>query len=201
MQLKYYDIIKNNFGGIYMNEITRNMFPSINKWKSLGFKFNENDSTTLSDFVLPEGWSIKEFNGNIYNITSNKKWYGIMDEYGRFRGNIHCENNNGNYNVSMNLFTRYYVYNHYLDEKNKKYEVCFGSIEECKAFYKAGEIDTTVLSKEEAELKVEELNSKCLAFAKEDFPEFYDATAYWDMNPKKEMIKEKVKQRTVIKVW
>ena len=168
---------------INMVTLPKEMTPDREEWERLGFTFCDiPGDDVLWQATLPEGWSIK--------ATSHSMWSDIIDNKGRKRGSIFYKASFYDRKGSMRLRPRYEIKRVYSDDTESLSEVYFGSEEE--KIFVAGQIDESVSYADQLEQSMR-LHEIAFAYAKEHYPEWQSATAYWDDEIEKVKVPKKKK--------
>lgn len=166
--------ISANVEEINTTMLAKDMYPNRKVWEELGFVFiyipGEDD---LYSAIMPEGWFIK---------SSDCPRSDIFDENGMHRGALFY-----NGRTYMKLFNRYKVFEEVTEDSLTK-SIYFGNKDE--KLFCAGEVCfSDNLSYEEKEAKcieVNELWDLAMKFANENYPDWTDVGAYWDLINDKE---------------
>lgn len=158
-------------------QLARNLQPNKEIWEQLGFKFYDIEGdNVLCNATLPEGWSLE--------ATEHSMWTNILDEQGRIRGQMFYKAAFYDRSAHMSLKQRYNICTDYAEEK---VDVYFGNDEE--KLYVAGTITRSLNATREARLrfyeKEDSLRKNAINWAQENYPNYEDVTAYWDLPVKK----------------
>ena len=170
------EAVKNTMMAIKMN-------PKKEEWEKLGFVFTEiPGDDVLCNAQMPEGWSMK--------ATDHSMWSEIIDNKGLKRGSMFYKASFYDRRAHMSLEPRYRVCVRYIDDNYTTKEIYFGN--EKEKLFIAGQLYIPKdASNEEFKTKMEEedkLKSIAFEFAKENYPDWKDVNAYWDIEenlPKK----------------
>ena len=164
--------------------MAREMEPNKRVWEKLGFVFSSiPGDDDLYNAIMPEGWSMRG--------TDHSMWTDIIDENNMIRGSMFYKAAFYDRRACMNLSARYKVFEEKTDLSVIK--VYFGN--ENEKIFCAGEVfipeNLSYEAKEEKYVEVNKLWHLAFDFANENYPDWKDVTAYWDITNDKE--KNKVK--------
>lgn len=165
---------------IRRNKMAKSMRPEKEIWEQLGFKFSEiEDDDILYDATLPEGWSMQ--------ATEHAMWINILDPNGRIRGKMFYKAAFYDRRADMSLNCRYDIYTEHVDKDYSTRIVYFGNPEE--KLFVAGQIKRRNSTGEEglkAYREEQELREIATKWANENYPDWKNVNAYWDLPTKKE---------------
>lgn len=155
--------------------LAKNMRPSRESWERLGFTFLDiPDDDVLCKASLPEGWRIE--------ATEHSMWNNIIDEKGRTRGSMFYKAAFYDRNAHMDLSCRYGVRSDYIDDDCTTTEIYFGNKDE--KIFVAGQVHMPKDATKEVRFanyeKEEKLYELAKQFGNENYPNWLDASAYWD---------------------
>ncbi len=167
------------------SRMARKMRPSREAWEKLGFVFSDIEGDdVLCNAVLPEGWSIK--------ATDHSMWNNIYDEKGNERGSMFYKAAFYDRDAHMNLERRYHICTVDKDGDSNIVEVYFGNSKE--KLFVAGELehnpDAPSAERRKFYDEEEKLRELAIEYANENYPEWEDPTAYWDIEDTKGPLKK-----------
>lgn len=161
--------------------MAKDMRPRKEVWEQLGFTFEDipNDRV-LCNATLPEGWSIQ--------ATEHAMWNNILDQNGTVRGKMFYKAAFYDRSANMYLQCRYQVCTNYIGKDYSITEIYFGN--DTEKLFVAGTISKNLNASREARLRFydeeEKLKQQATNWAKENYPDYEDVTAYWNLPIKKD---------------
>ncbi len=157
-------------------KLAKKMYPSREMFEKLGFTFEEIEGDrVLVNATLPEGWSLEP--------TNSSYWTDILDDKGRRRAYMFYKAAFYDRDAHMDLSRRYSVHEDELEGDIR--EIYFGAPDE-KLFVAGSVHYSWEMPREERVVAYDEkeaLIAAAEAWGKENYPEYYDPTAYWDQEP------------------
>lgn len=151
------------------SRLPRDMSPSQAAFEALGFTFTDIGDDVLFEATLPEGWSTQESPG------SSILWENLIDDKGRVRGTYCYKGAFYDRYGHMSLSCRYHLTYQNVDPDNWDSPInvvvtdADGSV-----IFNAGQCKKAY-SKE-----YNKLVAKAEKYLKSNYPEWEDATKYWD---------------------
>lgn len=162
--------------------VAKKVRPSKEAWEQLGFTFTDIEGDDiLCNATLPKGWSIQ--------ATEHSMWNNIIDENGMIRGRMYYKAAFYDRHAHMYLECRYKMCNIYVGEDHSTTEIYFGNNEE--KLFVAGQIHSKENETREERLArynlEEELEEKTRNWANQNYPDWENVHAYWDLPTKKDI--------------
>lgn len=146
--------------------LPRDMKPSKEVYEALGFTFEDVDDDVLYQASLPEGWTLKSDGGY---------WTDLLDEKGRKRGSYFYKGAFYDRNGHMQLIHRYYITYKHVEKINWNSPIkVYAMDRDGTILFEAGECAG------EYTTKYEELKREAVTFLDTHYPEWKDASKYWD---------------------
>jgi hypothetical protein len=163
---------------ISRTSLPKDMSPSKEDYESLGFAFSDiPGDDVLCNGILPNGWSLRMESS--YGTT-------ILDENGLERGYFFYKAVFYDRSANMSLCCRYGIMTDYLDDTHSLREIYFGNKKE--KLFVAGQVHINRDAEREAKLKAyeteEQLQEQARQFANENYPDWKNVHAYWDISKK-----------------
>ena len=157
--------------------MAKNMRPSREEWEELGFIFTEiPGDDVLCSAIMPEGWSMR--------ATDHSMWNEILDENGIIRGSMFYKAAFYDRSAHMNLECRYKVSVCSVGDDYSTTEVYFGNSNE--KLFVAGQVHIPKDATREERLAKyadeERLRDIARKFADENYPDWKNVHAYWNIN-------------------
>ena len=151
------------------SRLPRNMSHSQVTFEALGFTFTDIGDSVLFEATLPEGWSTKEISG------SSILWENLVDDKGRIRGHYWYKKTFYNRCGHMSLSCRYRVAYQHTDPDN--YDSSINVVvtdADGSVIFNAGKC------KDDYSKEYDKLFAKAEQYLKSNYPDWKDATKYWD---------------------
>ena len=146
--------------------LPRDMRPSKEAFEAIGFKFEDIGDDVLYQATLPEGWTLKSDGGY---------WTYLIDEKGRERGSYFYKGAFYDRNGHMNLTQRFHATYDNVDPKDWDSPVkVYVKDADGTILFEAGQCDKAYSD------EYDKLMSKAKDYLKTNYPEWEDASKYWD---------------------
>ncbi len=146
--------------------LPRDMRPNKEAFEAIGFKFEDIEDDVLYQATLPEGWTLKSDGGY---------WTYLIDEKGRERGSYFYKGALYDRNGHMNLTQRFHATYEHLDPDDWKSPIkIFVKDTDGTILFEAGQCDEAYSD------EYNELMSKATDYLNTNYPEWEDASKYWD---------------------
>lgn len=157
--------------------IPKKMHPAKEEWEKIGFIFKEIDDDLMYAVTLPSGWSRR--------MTEHDMYSNLIDANGLLRGTMFYKASFYDRSCDITLLPRYKITYKQDDLGNGTYlrTVYFGN--ENEVIYVAGEVvgryDADMDEYEKIREQTEALKSKAELYALENYPDYDNEFAYWDL--------------------
>ena len=146
--------------------LPRDMRPNKEAFEAIGFKFEDIGDDVLYQATLPEGWTLKSDGGY---------WTYLIDEKGRERGSYFYKGAFYDRNGHMNLTQRFHATYEHLDPDDWKSPIkIFVKDTDGTILFEAGQCNEAYSD------EYNELMSKATDYLKTNYPEWEEASKYWD---------------------